>query len=115
MASEAVPERTSRAMNPLQRNSSEFLRALMLLFTISSMAEKPTIKSATVKFIKRRYVFFSTDLNFQNTIMVMIFPTMINKDSTAKITVQKNNSAVLHIVVVFVFPEEKKFRFIHYT
>ena len=41
--------------------------------------------------------------------MVMIFPTMINKDSTAKMTVQKNNSAVLHRIAASIFPIREKF------
>ena len=41
--------------------------------------------------------------------MVMIFPTMINKDSTAKMTVQKNNSAVLHRIAASIFPMREKF------
>lgn len=43
--------------------------------------------------------------------MVIIFPAMMIKDSTAKITVQENNSAVLHIIVVLIFPTKEKFHF----
>ena len=75
----------------------------MLLFTISSMAEKPTIKSATARFIKRQKVFFKTHLNFQNTTIVIVLTTMIIKDSTAKITVQKINSSALRHREVSVF------------
>lgn len=83
----------------------------MLLVTISSMAAKPTVKSATARFIKRQYVFFKPHLNFQNTTMVIIFPAMMIKDSTAKITVQENNSAVLHIIVVLIIPTKEKIHF----
>ena len=43
--------------------------------------------------------------------MVVIFPTMINKDSTAKMIVQKNNSAVLHLIAALIFPAREKFLF----
>ena len=75
------------------------------------MAEKPTIKSATARFIKKQKVFFKTHLNFQNTTIVIVLTTMIIKDSTAKITVQKINSSALHVIVLMASPVKEKNQF----
>ena len=64
--------------------------------TTSSMIPTPTIKSATVRFIKNKQVCFNWDLLFQNTITVTVFAIMIISDSTPNIKIF--GSELLHML-----------------
>jgi len=65
--------------------------------TTSSMRPTPTIKSATVRFIKNKQVCFDWDLLFQNTITVAIFERIIISDSTPNIKIL--GSELLYLLV----------------
>ena len=62
----------------------------------------PTIRSATVRFIKNKEVCFSWDLCFQKTITVTIFPRIIIRVSTPSITIHGSGCSwfLVHILYV---------------
>lgn len=101
---DAHPKSSSETTQSPQAVSQlkDVLKLLCISTTTLSMLPIPTIRSATVRFIRNKQVCFSWDLFFQNTITVATFPRIMTRVSTPSITIHGSGCSCLLVHILYV-------------